>query len=141
MFPPWIRALLRDHRVAFVVVGGINTVIGFLLYVAFVDLASFPYLVALPTSYVAASFIAFWLHRHFVFRVRGHVLRDLFRFILVNIGALVVNEILLTLAVEVVGLNPIIGQLAATAVTVVLSFLGHRDFSFRRPRQLKGQAG
>lgn len=141
MFLVSLRTLLRDRRVAFTIVGGINTLNGFLLYVLLYGVFSFPYAVALPTAYVLAAVCAFYLHRRFVFRVTGHVVRDLVRFLLVNAGGLALNELLLTLAVEVVGLNPILGQLVSGALTMVVSFIGHREFSFRRSSQLKGQPG
>lgn len=134
-----LLALVRDPRVAFLIVGGLNTVIGFVFYIALLDLASVPYAAALPAAYLAATVVAFVLHRRFVFRVRGHAARDLFRFLLVNLGALAVNEVLLTLAVREVGLNPVVGQLVAAALTMMISFIGHRNFSFRRPRHTEGQ--
>jgi hypothetical protein len=75
---------------------------------------------------------AFVLYRRFVFRVRGHVWLDLWRFELVNLSALGINALALPFVVQVLGLQPIPAQLLVTCVTALISYFGHRDFSFRR---------
>lgn len=132
---PLLR-VVRDQRLAFLIVGGVNTALGtgfFVMWQLLVG-ARIGYLGSLGLAHVSAVLCAFALYRRLVFRVRGHLLRDLGRFELVNLTSLAVNAALLPVAVEVVGLPPIVGQLAVTAVTTVVSFFGHRDFSFRRKR-------
>jgi putative flippase GtrA len=62
------------------------------------------YLGALVYAHIAAVLCAFVLYRRFVFRVTGHVLRDLARFDLVNLSALGFNLAALPLLVEMFGL-------------------------------------
>jgi putative flippase GtrA len=127
--------LVRDQRVAFLLVGGMNTAIGTLWFVLFLWL--FPrgtvgYLGALLCAYSAAVLCAFVLYRRFVFRVTGHVFRDLVRFGLVNLSTLGFNFVTLPLLVEVLGWPVLLSQFAITGVTVVYSWFAHRGFSFRR---------
>lgn len=126
--------VVRDQRVTFLVVGGINTLLGLLWFVLFhVTVGQLAgYMVTLLCAHVAAVLCAFVLHRRLVFRVRGHVWLDLARFELVNLSALAINAALLPLAVEVVSLAVLPAQLVVTGVTVVLSFFAHRGFSFYR---------
>lgn len=130
---PLLR-LIRDQRVAFLIVGGINTLVGLFWFVLFYALVGsvVGYMGTLVLAHICAVLCAFVLHRRFVFRVRGHVLLDLARFELVNLGALGVNAVLLPVFVELVGLPVIVAQVFATAVSVVTTYLGHRLFSFRR---------
>ncbi len=125
---------VRDQRVAFILVGGTNTVVGALWFIAFQFLIQpiAGYMAVLLCAHVAAVLCAFVLYRNFVFRVRGHVLRDLARFELVNLTALAINAALLPLLVEVVKLPVLLSQLLITAGTMLVSFFGHRGFSFRR---------
>ncbi|ETW26386.1 MULTISPECIES: GtrA family protein [Mycobacterium] len=137
---PLIR-LFRDQRVAFLVVGGINTVIGFAIFIAcsvivgqFIDhrygkvLGS---MVTVVLTHVLALLSAFVMHRRFVFRVRGHVLRDLMRFWSVYLTAGAINLLALPLLVKL-GMNRIPAQALIIATLTVLSYFGHRHFSFRR---------
>ena len=143
---PLLR-LIRDQRVAFLLVGAVNTGIGFLLFVAFSltvgqategawgkEAAS---VVTLACAHVVATCIAFVLHRYVVFRVRGHIWLDFARFQTVYLVTFGINLVALPLLVFA-GLDRILAQLLITVVTVIVSWFGHKYFSFRRP---KGSAG
>ena len=133
--------MIRDQRVAFLIVGGMNTAIGTVWFVLFLWL--FPhgavgYLSALVCAHIGAVLCAFVLHRRFVFRVTGHVSRDLVRFELVNLSNLAFNFAALPVLVEVFGWPVLPSQFAITGVTVVYSWFAHRGFSFRRrPSELQ----
>jgi len=131
---PLLR-LIRDQRVAFIAVGGLNTAIGLGWFVLFhAVFGSRQYMLTLLCAHVGAVLCAFVLHRRLVFRVHGHVWLDLGRFELVNLTSLAINAILLPIAVSVMHLQVIPAQLAVTAVTVVMTYTGHKMFSFRRPK-------
>jgi putative flippase GtrA len=137
---PLIRRV-RDQRVAFLIVGAINTVVGFGIFVAcsetvghivdrrFGQLAGS--LVTVGISHVLSVLFAFVMHRRFVFHVRGHVLLDLMRFESVYLTALGISAVALPALVEL-GLNRILAGAIITAATTLLSYFGHRHFSFRR---------
>ena len=87
--PGPLFGFIRDQRVAFLIVGGMNTAIGavwFILFLWLLPQGTVGYLSALLGSKTAAVLSAFVLYRRFVFRVSGHVLRDLARFELVNLS-------------------------------------------------------
>jgi putative flippase GtrA len=137
---PLIR-LFNDQRVAFLVVGGINTVVAFGIFIAssqtvghLVDRWYGRVPAALLTAgitHVLSVLFAFVMHRRFVFRVRGHVLRDLMRFWGVYIVVGSVNIVSLPLLVEL-GMRPIPAQAIIVTAITLLSYFGHRHFSFRR---------
>ncbi|WP_104082416.1 GtrA family protein [Cryobacterium sp. Y11] len=129
-------SFLQDQRVRFLAVGGTNTAVGYLVFSAF-TLWVFTdvylgYLLSLALSYVVGITLAFVLYRRFVFVVRGHVRRDLARFVSVYLVAIAINTAALPLLVEVALVPPLIAQLIILAVTTLLSFFGHKKFSFRR---------
>jgi putative flippase GtrA len=130
--------LVRDQRVAFLIVGGMNTAIGAVWFVLFLWFFHFfargavGYLGALLCANTAAVLSAFVLYRRFVFRVTGHVLRDLARFELVNLSTLGFNVAALPLLVEIFGWPVLLSQFVVTGVTVVYTWFAHRGFSFRR---------
>jgi putative flippase GtrA len=131
--PGWFLRVVRDQRVAFLLVGGINTVVGFACFVGFlVLLGKQRYLVALVCAHVVSVLVAFVLYRLAVFRVRGHVLRDLWRFETVYLTALGVNFVLLPVLVEIAHLPVLVAQALIVLVTSVMSWVGHKHFSFRR---------
>lgn len=135
--------IVKDERVAFLIVGGLNTALGtgfFLLYQFLIgdSLGNYGYMVALVGAHISAVPCAFVLYRRFVFRVRGHVWLDLWRFELVNLTSFGINLLVLPFAVEVLGLDPIPAQLLITAGSVTISYFGHKLFSFRRRKEKSG---
>ena len=128
-------------RQAFLIVGGLNTAIGtawFVLFLWLLPNGVVGYLGALGCAHALAVLCAFVLYRRFVFRVKGHVWRDLGRFELVNLSTLAFNFAALPVLVEGLGWPPLLAQLVVTSATVVYSWFAHRGFSFKRtPSEIK----
>lgn len=132
--PGWLLRVIRDQRVAFLIVGAVNTLFGYLCFATFLAiLGQRNYLIALICAYVIAVLFAFVLYRFVVFRVRGHVLSDLWRFSTVYLLSLAVNLVLLPVLVEIAHLPVLLAQALILLATAVMSWMGHKHFSFRRP--------
>jgi len=132
--PGWLLRVIRDQRVAFLMVGAVNTVFGYLCFAFLVAWGKqLHYLLALAGAHVVSVLFAFVLHRYVVFRVRGHVLADLWRFETVYLAALAVNFVLLPVLVEFVHLQVLLAQGLIVLVTSLMSWVGHKNYSFRRP--------
>ena len=137
---PLIRRV-SDQRVAFLMVGVLNTLVAFGFFVVcslsvghlvdhrFGKIAGS--LVTVGISHVLTVLFAFVMHRRFVFRVRGHVRRDLMRFESVYLITFGINAVGLTALVEL-GVHRIPAQAIVFLPTLLLNYLGHRYFSFRR---------
>jgi len=147
------RALLlrmvTDQRIAFLIIGATNTVVGFGIFVA-LDLTVgraldrtagtvVGSLVTLGIAHILGVLLAFVLYRRFVFKVRGHVLRDLARFESVYLVSLGVNAVVLPILVQF-GMNRIIAQAIILLATTTISYVGHRYFSFRRSPESEAEA-
>lgn len=135
--PGWLLSVIKDQRVAFLFVGGINTVVGTLWYWLFWWLLKdvggrYAHYVALVPTYVAAILCAFFLYRKLVFRVSGHVWRDLIRFSSVYLTTFLLNFPLMGLMVDVIGLSPMWAQVVNVFITTVASYVFHKRFSFKR---------
>lgn len=119
---------------AFLGAGAFNTAFAFGVFAA-LQLAlgdAVHYLVVLLLAHVIGVLEAIVVYRRGVFQVRGNVLQDLVRFESVYLAALAVNAALLPLLVEVAGLPVIGSQLLVVVATSLVSFFGHKHFSFRR---------
>ena len=131
-----VGGLLADERVRFLVVGGINTVVGYLAFAALQLSVGhvIGYLGSLYGSYVLAVSLAFVLHRRFTFRVQGtgNRLVDFARFASVYVVSLAANTVVLPVLVELGGLHPLVAQAISVVVTTIISYFGHKYFSFRR---------
>lgn len=133
-----LARLFHDERVRFLFVGGINTVVGYGLFVASeLTIGRFiGYLGSLYLSYALGVTSAFFLHRRITFRAHtaeGSQLLAFLRFASVYVVSLVINTIGLPLLVEIGRLPPIGAQAIMVVVTTLISYVGHKYFSFRRP--------
>ena len=135
-----IRRLLGDERVRFLIVGGFNTLFGYALFILFERTIGqlidgwLGDLVSLYAAYAVATVVAFVLHRHFTYRVSGtgNVIIDYLRFVSVYLVALAINTVALPLLVEFAHLEAIVAQGLIVVITTLVSYFGHKLFSFRR---------
>lgn len=134
--PGWLLKVIRDERVAFLLVGGVNTVVGTVWYWVFWSLLKntgrWAHIYSLVPTYLAAILCAFFLYRTLVFRVKGHVWRDLLRFSSVYLTTFLINIPLQGLLTDVLGLHPMVSQVINVGITTVMSYVFHKRFSFRR---------
>ncbi|NLE74738.1 MAG: GtrA family protein [Actinobacteria bacterium] len=72
------------------------------------------------------------LMRHFAFRAQGDWRHQVARSYLVYLPAQLLNAGLLVLMVRGFGLTPILGQLSAAVIVTVMTYLGHKYFTFRK---------
>jgi putative flippase GtrA len=124
-------------------VGAFNTVFGYCLFAllnwSFQNLGSFAYMYAwLLTSGISIT-VAFLAYKWFVFRTRGNYLIEWIRCFSVYSGALLFGAVALPIAVTILrrtlhrpDLAPYIAVAILTTFTVIFSFLGHKNFSFKR---------
>lgn len=130
-----LRRLLADERARFIVIGGVNTVVAYALFAAFEVAFGGRYLLSLLLSYLFATLLAFVLHRRFTFAVSGraNLVADFLRFESVYVVMLAANAALLPVLVELAGWSSLFAQATIVVVTTIMSYLGHKFFSFRRP--------
>lgn len=127
----------RFHRyreqIHYLAVGGWNTLFGYLSFVVLYYFMNqqMPVTVILVLSYVVSIANAYVCYRYIVFRSRGSVSRELPRFASVYLVALAANLIVLPLALRWLPLNVYVVQALFTLAVVLLSYVGHRYFSFR----------
>jgi putative flippase GtrA len=132
----------RWQFVRYILVGGFNTVFGYGLFAlltwSFRGLGSFAYMYAWALSSIISITTAFLLFKWFVFRTRGNYLIEWIRCFGVYGSGMLFGAVALPITVTILRRTlqkpegaPYIGAALLTVVTVVLSFFGHRHFSFR----------
>ena len=123
----------RREQVLYLVVGAWNTVFGYAVWALLQYLLGdyLPYVVVLLLAWPINVLNAYLGYRFIVFRSRGPVLRELPRFSLVYVVALVANLVLLPIAVRVLPFSIYVDQALFIGVVFVCSYLGHKYFSFR----------
>lgn len=124
-------------------VGGFNTLFGYGLFALLnwllSGLGSYSYLLAAVLGNIVAITVAFLGYKWFVFRTRGHYLREWIRCVGVYGSMMVIGLIGLSILVPILRhhlarpvLAPYVAGAIMTGAGVVISFLGHKNISFRR---------
>lgn len=123
----------HEEKIRYLLGGIYNTLFGYLAFAALLLLFErhLHYLVVLVISHVISVANAFIVYRRFVFKSTGRVLSEYLRFNLVYLVAFLFNIAALPFLVEIAGMTPLKGQAVITVVTVILSYVGHKYFSFR----------
>jgi putative flippase GtrA len=115
----------------FLVTGGVNTVIGYLIYAFGVVALELSYFWAVILSYVIGVSFSFVTFRAFVFTAGERSFRSYPRFILTYVFLLGVNIAALYGLVDMAGLNKLLAQALVIPVCAALSFVINRFFVFR----------
>jgi putative flippase GtrA len=125
---------------------------------AYGSFALFTFLLAgvMPASYLAGSLlssllnitVSFLGYKWFVFKTRGNYLREWARCLVVYSGAIALGLAVLPPVVYLVrsmtgraDTAPYIAGALVLGAQVVISFFGHRNFSFRPSLERKGEGG
>ncbi len=130
-----MNRLLSRREVRFIIVGGLNTVVGYAVFVLLeawiFGAARWGYAASLIGSYIVGMLVGYLLYRRFVFDDQARWTSSLPKFILTNLVTLALNGAILALLVEVAQLPRLGAQIVALIVTVIVSYIGHSLFSFR----------
>jgi len=116
----------------FLLIGIYNTVIGYAVFLALNWLFGrwLHYLLVLVMSYVFSVTHAYWMQRIFVFESKKAIFFEYGRFFIINLLGLGVNAVILALFVEF-GFKIELAQAIAVSIATIVSYAGHRNFSFR----------
>jgi putative flippase GtrA len=145
---PWRSRLAKQmppgQFTRYLIVGVWNTFFGYSLYALFTALLTprlrFAYLYASVFSNLIAITVAYFGYKFFVFKTKGNYFVEWFRCILVYGSGILPGLVVLPLLVG--GLHygfhldrsaPYIAGALWTALTVIYTFFGHKNFSFRVP--------
>jgi putative flippase GtrA len=152
--PSNLRSLYDAHgeKLRFLIVGGWNSVFSYGLFALLLWLLE-PVLAPLAVSsspalafigrnwYVAVQWLSWVLSvpqstitfKYLVFHGKGHVFSEIGRAFFVYLPLQVLSSLFLKITVSVFGLPPLLGQLLTVSVAAILSYLGHKYFTFRTP--------
>jgi putative flippase GtrA len=129
-----VRALKRPHNwvqlAKFCAVGGSGYIVNLVIYTLLLGLGAH---VAAAISFVVSAGNNYWWNRHWTFaHQKGHFAYQGARFFVVSTGALLVNQLWLTVFLDLFGLGKIVSQAIAIILVTPLNFVGNKLWSFRR---------
>ena len=129
--------------IRYILVGGFNTAFGYSLFAllnwSFTGLGSYSFMYAAVLANLIAITVAFLGYKWFVFRTRGNYLIEWLRCLGVYGSSMVIGLVGLPILVTILRRTlmkpvqaPYIAAAMLTVLTVIFSFLGHKNISFRQ---------
>lgn len=132
----------NKRKFRFILVGGWNTLAGYLIFVCFdylfmklIDTRYIAYMTAMILAQAVSICQAFVMHRYITFRskTKGRaILVEFGRFVMTYLGVCIAAPIMLPVFVEVFKITPRISAAIITLITATISYFGHANFSFRQ---------
>jgi putative flippase GtrA len=128
----WLHAGIKSRKGRYLIVGGFNTVVGYVIGVGLLYGLSpaVHVLVIGAIANVLAITVSFTTYKLFVFQTRGRWIEEYVRSYLVYGSMAVVGTLLLWILVDGMRLSIWLAQGLAVVLTVVISYLGHSRYTF-----------
>ncbi len=114
----------------FISVGILNSIVGYSLYYLLLYLNIY-YVQALFISHMIAVTHSYLWNKNWTFKSKGNARIEGLKFFSVYGGTFLINLLILVLFVEKLMFNPKIGQVFALVIATMISFLGHKYWSFK----------
>ncbi|MBF0454392.1 MAG: GtrA family protein [Magnetococcales bacterium] len=131
-----LNTLWTRHRqfVTYLIGGAYNTLFGFVFFAVVHHYFSptIHYTILAALSNIAAITNAFVVYRLFVFKSKGNMLKEYLRFYVVYGVNFLVSLTIMVALVELLGMHPVVTQGIILIFTVLISYFGHRHYSFQK---------
>ena len=124
----WMRF---PEKLRFVLVGGYNTVFGYLLFVCFVFLLTEKYSqIALLASYLLGSINSYLTQKYYVFATKNVSFKEYLQCVMTWMGSYVINAVLLYVLVDVLHFNVYAMQVLCLIICAVFNYVFLKHFVF-----------
>ena len=114
----------------FGMVGVLNTLIGYGAFFILLDYTN--YMIALIISHIIGVTHSYIWNKYWVFKSNKILINEFLKFNSVYILVFLTNAIVLIFFVNALNLDPRIGQLIALPIITMISFTGHKYWSFKK---------
>ncbi len=125
-----LKPAFADMKVRFLFVGVLNTAVGYGLYALCIYMGMHYALAQLVSSVIAIAHSYLW-NKYFTFRTPDKSMKELFRFLAVYLAGYLLNLLILFICITLLKMNSYLGGILGLAVTTLLSYFGHKTFSFK----------
>lgn len=126
----WYR--LSD-KIRFAIIGSLNAVIMYLMYVSFIFLfGKEHYQIALALAWLFSSITSFFTHKYFVFHSKGNILKQYIKCCSTWVISYFINAILLEFFVKSIHMNVFISQILAPTIAGIFTYFMFKKVAFKK---------
>ena len=143
-FTNFVKKVYYNQQIRFLFVGGLNTIVGvgitcFVYYLFGLpiferkDIPFTPMLVGTLSGQIIGTIHSYFWNRYFVFKSNDKSKKEFLRFTLVYVVQYLLNLGLTALFNLILHENPLVVTIITTLVCTLISYFGHKFFSFKKP--------
>lgn len=126
-----VKKLFEYQEIRFLFVGVLNTIVGYGSFLLLL-LVGTNYLVANTISYAIGVIHSYIWNRKFTFKSKNKSVFEIIKFVLVYIVNYLIGLGALYILVDKLNINPYLAGAFNLIITTLISFFGHKYFSFRQ---------
>lgn len=141
-FQPIAKTVWREFRRYFLV-GGLAFLVDGAVLAGMVELLGVHYLVGATAGFIVGAFVNYWLSVHWVFseRALSNQGLELGLFILIGLIGLGLNDVLMWLFTDWIGLYYLLSKIMSAALVFIYNFVVRRLLLFTARRSAMGRPG
>ncbi len=113
----------------FLIIGGINTVISFLIF-SLLICCHLIYEIALLITYIITINLSIFTMRYYVFRSHGNLIKAYTKAWLSYLSCILLNYATLYILIDLLQINTILAQGIFTIISTIYLYIIHQKFSF-----------
>lgn len=123
---------IKSQSIRYIITGVWNTVFGILVYALLIKLlGENHYILLAVVSNIISITNAYICYKLFVFKTKGNILKEYLKCYVVYGLSMLLGLLLLYVLVDIAGLNPVIANVISVLLLTIVSFIGHRYYSFK----------
>ena len=123
---------IKAQSIRYLITGGWNTVFGIVVYALLIKLfGENHYLLLAVLSNIISITNAYICYKIFVFKTKGNILKEYLKCYVVYGISMLLGLLILYIFVDLMHISPVISNIISVLLLTVVSFIGHRYFSFR----------
>lgn len=107
--------------IMYVIVGGFTTLVNYIIYYILIKINQ-GWLLANTIAWAAAVLFAFYTNRKLVFQSKQNAKQEASQFFIMRLATLVIENILLFLLIQLLGLHVYISKIIVSFVTVIANY-------------------
>lgn len=111
--------------ISFSIIGALTTGLDFFLLIVLTEIISIPYYISNILSFSISLILNYFLSMRFVFKIKNSqsVIKNAFSFFLLSTTGLVINQLILMISTQCIGIFYIYSKVISTAIVMVWNFV------------------
>ncbi|WP_367618591.1 GtrA family protein [Paenibacillus andongensis] len=122
---------MQSQSIKFLIIGILNTVVGYLIYFVCLKFFDLNYIFSLLYAHVLGVLHSYFWNSKWTFKKGRKTYKNLLKFSGVYGVSFLINLLVLYILINYLSLTPLLSQGFALFITTLISFIGHKYWSFK----------